>query len=279
MGLRHTFLRSMNHGMFRGAARLVNRVVRPPVPIPVKTDGITLYAATLDRLAALWMRRLSKSERYEAALWIECIEPGMVIADVGANLGLYSILASHKTGAEGIVHSFEPHPGNLRMLRKGIDRNGCSNIIVHAAAVSDSTGVLDLFERPEHQGDHRIYQPSNGKARKAIRVEVTTLDDVFRDAPCLDVIKLDIQGAEPMALAGMKQVIERNPQIVMFMEFWPDGLKQAGVDPQAMLGTIRELGFTIRNIDDDHETADLVTDEQLMGVCENLRYTNLLLKR
>ncbi len=203
----------------------------------------------------------------------------MVIADVGANLGLYSILAAKKTGADGIVHSFEPHPGNLRMLRKGIDRNRCSNIVVHAAAVSDSTGVLDLFERPEHQGDHRIYQPANGLPRKAIRVDVTTLDAVFEDASRLDVVKLDIQGAEPKALAGMEQVIERNPQLVMFTEFWPEGLRQAGTDPLAMLTTIRELGFTIRNIDDDRASADLVTDEALMGICEDLRYTNLLLKR
>lgn len=279
MSLRHHVLRIANQRVMRKLARVANRVLRPPMPIPVKVDGCFVYAETLDRLLSLWMRKFSSAERYETQVWLSLLEPGMVVADVGANLGLYSLLASEAVGPEGVVHAFEPHPSNYRMLMRSIERNGCKNIVSHQAAVSDRSGSLDLFVSPEHYGDHRIYQPSNGAARPSVSVEVVKLDELLEEENRLDAVKLDIQGAEILAINGMSNLMDVNPNLRIISEFWPEGLEQSGTDPLRFLDEMRQRGFNVQNIDADAAKLQEMTNEALLELCRKTRYTNVLFSR
>ncbi len=263
----------------RKLARVANRVLRPPMPIPVKVDGCFMYAETLDRLLSLWMRKFSSAESYETEVWLSLLEPGMVVADVGANLGLYSVLASQIIGDEGVIHAFEPHPSNYRMLIRSINRNGCDNVIAHQAAVADTSGELELFVRPEHHGDHRIYQPVNGVSRPSISVSVVKIDDVVKDSGRLDVVKIDVQGAEPRVLGGMSRTLEANEHIRVISEFWPEGLQQSDVDPGDFLESMRERGFKVLNIDDDARELHAMENDELIELCRKIRYTNVLFTR
>ena len=244
----------------------------------MRVDGHRIYAATLDRLAALWMRKLTAAERYETQLWTELIKPGMIVADVGANLGVYSLLAAQRVGSAGRVHSFEPDQDNHGLLLKNIATNGYENVTVHRAAVADEVGTVSLYRRLEHRGDHRIYQ-AEGAERPSVEVPVTTLDAVFAETLRLDVVKLDIQGAEPRALAGMTELLKANPKLSLITEFWPDGLQQSGADPHAFLAALRDHGFAIRRIDDQRAQLEELSDDELMVLCRKIRYTNLLATR
>ncbi|MCG8406837.1 MAG: FkbM family methyltransferase [Phycisphaerales bacterium] len=277
MDVSHTILRIANVGLLRRALHLANRV-RPPRPVSVRVDGHRIYAATLDRLAALWMRKLTAAERYETRLWTELIKPGMIVADVGANLGVYTLLAAQHVGSTGRVHGFEPDQDNHDLLLKNITTNGYTNVTVHRSAVADEVGMVSLYRRLEHRGDHRIYQ-AEGAARPSVEVPVTTLDAVFSESQQLDVLKLDIQGAEPRALAGMTELLKGNPELNLITEFWPEGLRQSGADPYAFLAALRDHGFAIRRINDQREQLEELSDDELLALCRKIRYTNLLAAR
>ena len=278
MSLTHTFLRVANLGIWQRGLRWTNSVLRPPRPIGMRVCGHKVYAGSLDRLAALWMRKWTSAERYETKIWMELIEPGMIVADVGANLGVYSLLAARAVGDTGQVHSFEPDRDNFALLQRNIQANGYTNVVTHQAAVADQTGTLTLYVRPAHHGDHRIYEPA-GSQRVPVSVPATTIDAAFADAPRVDVIKLDVQGAEARVLAGMTETIKANPSMAVISEFYPKALRQADADPVGFLRALREAGFRIQQIDDDHERLVDLADQELLALCRRIRYTNLLLTR
>jgi FkbM family methyltransferase len=278
MDLPHAFLRIANLGLLRRTARIANSVLRPPRPIAIRVDGHRVFAATPDRILALWMRKWTSAERYETQLWRDLIKPGMVVADVGGNLGVYTLLAARGAGLNGVVHSFEPDHDNHALLTRNVEANGYGNVVVHHSAVADKVGSISLFCRPEHRGDHRIYA-SGENVGPSVEVPVTSLDAVFADSPRLDVVKLDIQGAEGRAIAGMTEVLRANPGLKLITEFWPEGLTKAGTDPAEYLNALREHDFEIRRIDDEHEKLETMTDDALLTLCRKIRYTNLLAAR
>ncbi len=275
MEVAHTVLRIANTALLRRVARLANTRLRPRRPIAMRIDGHTVRAATLDRIAALWLRKWTGAERYETRLWCDLIKPGMVVADVGANLGVYTLLAARATGPGGVVHSFEPDEDNHALLAQNVEANGYGNVVLHRSAVADHVGSIRLYRRPEHSGDHRIYSAESDEG-PSVQVSVTTLDEVFRQSPRLDLVKLDIQGAEARALEGMRTVLGRNPNLSLITELWPEGLTNAGTEPRQFLEALRGLGFQIHRIDDKHQRLQSLDDKDLMALCRKTRYTNLL---
>ncbi len=275
-------LRIANASPLRRAFRLANEALRPERPVGVRLAGHRIYAATLDRIAALWMRKWTAAERFHAKLWAAAARPGLVVADVGANLGVYALLAARGVGPTGEVHAFEPDPENCALLRRSIAANGYeANVTVHEAAVADRVGPGTLYRRLEHRGDHRIYPHDGGGA---IPIRVTTLDQALgcgRDArgPSrrLDLVKLDIQGAEWRAVEGMRGLVAANPQLAFFTEFWPEGLARAGGDPRRFLEAARDLGLSVRTIDDERGRLLDLADAEVLDLCRSVGSTHLLL--
>jgi len=77
-----------------------------------------------------------------------------------------------------------------------------------------------------------------------------TLDQALRSQKRVDVVKIDAEGAEPRILRGMRRMIERNPEIVIFIEFAPVHLRRAGVEPTAFLDELASMRFSIRQVHD-----------------------------
>lgn len=262
----------------RAALRWTNKLLRLPRPVPVNVCGHKVYAASIDRILALMLARLGNAERFEMDLWSASIEPGMVVADVGANLGLYTLLASRRVGPQGCVHSFEPDPDNFALLQRNVAVNGCTNVVLHQAAVSDEVGHIHLHRCEEHHGDHRIYAPDRVD-RPTVEVRVTTLDAALGDNSRLDMVKMDIQGCEWRAVEGMKRLLATNPSLAVILEFWPRGLRESGADPAAFLRRLRELGLHFQNIDSGRATLEELDDAALIATAEKHGYANLLTER
>lgn len=278
MAFTHAILKYANAGFASRAARWVNRYASPKSPRAVRVDGMLVYARTLDRLAALWMRKLSRAEQFEVELWNRLIAPGMVVADVGANLGLFTLAAAKRARPGGRVHSFEPEPENFELLSRAVEANGCDNVTLHRAAVAEKSGRATLFFREEHRGDHRIYGKTV-EGRLPLDVPLTTLDDAVEPPSSLDLVKLDIQGAEWRALQGMRRQIQANPEIRIVSEFFPAGMRESGGDPREFLAAIRDLGLEHRNIDNRRGRLVRLSDRELIAAAEASRYTNILLAR
>ena len=91
---------------------------------------------------------------------------------------------------------------------------------------------------------------------------------------------MDVQGYEAVILRGMRAVIARNPSLVLFTEFWPEGLRLAGSDPRAFLEHLASLGFSISEISEKSRRLEPVQDfEALIGKTPGRHYTNLCCQR
>lgn len=198
------------------------------------------------------------------------VEPGMTVVDIGANVGYFTRRLAGRVGGNGRVYAFEPDPENFARLKRRLSH--CPNTVLSNAAASDVTGRGQLHVSPDLNVDHRIYDA--GAGRDVLSIQVTTLDDAIPENLKVDVIKIDVQGAEWRVLAGAQAVLAKNPHVVIVMEFWPHGIAASGHDPARMLDDIENLGFSIQTLGTPFERSELAG---LAGRKD--WYTDLVLRR
>jgi FkbM family methyltransferase len=171
----------------------------------------------------------------------ELLQPGDTFIDVGANSGFFTLLASHRVGPTGQVFSFEPVPSMRKRLLENISLNAMSNISVHDVAVSNTEGVLPLFEGPEgHKGISSLRHIDNS----ATTIEVKTVPlDAFSDTfSAVSLVKIDVEGAEQLVLEGMSNILkEDHPNVVI--EITDDYLQAFGHNAIRLASHLTEMGY------------------------------------
>lgn len=197
----------------------------------------------------IWVRRadpqiglaIARDRQYEPHLTRKVrglLGPGAVFVDVGANVGWYTLLAAARVGPKGRVHAFEARADNVALLERSLDDNGFANVEVHRCAVSDRAGTLAFFASGTWYSNGRIVADEEPGSEQLPRVPAVALDEALADAPQIDVIKMDIEGAEAKALAGMRGLLRRH-RPVLLTEFSPDLLRiSSGVEPEAYLAAL-----------------------------------------
>ena len=207
--------------------------------------GNELYKFGFPIYRPLYRAFKAYGDRIERRLLASRLQTGSVVVDAGANIGIYSQFLSKCVGPSGKVHSFEPSPDNFRRLRSATI--GFTNVHVNQLAVSDKTGESVLYISDNLNVDHRAY-PTEGETRRTLSIQSTRLDDYFKPGERVDFIKMDIQGFEMHALRGAERVLGENPKVELLVEFWPYGLKQAGVDWKDLIAHLRDCGMEIQEI-------------------------------
>ena len=173
------------------------------------------------------------------------IKKGDTALDLGAYIGYHTLIMAKLTGSEGEVYAFEPDAVNFDYLKKNVEDNGyANNVTAVCKAISNRTGKGRLYYG-NSASLHTIYDPDG---KKWTEVDVVSLDDYFKDKK-IDFIKMDIEGAEGMALEGMKNMLENNPNLKMVIEYQPEMLKKAGTDPKEFLETLKAFGFKSVKVD------------------------------
>jgi len=132
--------------------------------------------------------------------------------DVGANHGLMTIPMAEWVGARGCVHAFESHAENVRLLQANVARFGLTDRVrVHALAVNDgaSSRVALYHGRRASSSEWNIIgRDADGNAsREAGRVAAVSLDGYFASQVRIDLVKIDVEGAESLVLAGMRRIL------------------------------------------------------------------------
>ncbi|MFH1888963.1 MAG: FkbM family methyltransferase [Candidatus Omnitrophota bacterium] len=219
-------------------------------------------------------------EPLETELVKSSVKEGQVVVDIGANIGYYTLLFAELVGKGGKVFAFEPNPDNFSLLSKNVSANGFENVVLVNKAVSDMTGPIKLYISKRNCGDHRIYD--YGERRRVIEVGSVRLDDYFRDFEGkIDFIKMDIQGAELLAVRGMPSLLEKNKDIKMVTEFWPIGLNNSGARPEDYLNTLKGLGFRLMHLANEEEEFGLIDESRLLKnyTIANGRHTDLFCMR
>lgn len=133
---------------------------------------------------------------------------GQTVVDFGGNVGVYSYYAWEKVGKTGKILTAEPHPANLKILKKNIRKNRLDNIKIFEAAISRKSGSLNL-EDTEGLGSHSINK--TGK----IKVKALSLDKFLNGVKKVDIMKMDIEGSEVEVLKSPKNVLKKIKKIVL----------------------------------------------------------------
>jgi FkbM family methyltransferase len=198
----------------------------------------------LDPLDALDLSLNGIHEPFCTRILTLLARPGDTIVDVGANIGYFTLIFARAVGAGGKVYAFEPEPVNYAVMAENVSRNGYENVIPLQLAVSDVQGVarLAVFER--NRGMNRLWQETT--QQPTVEIEMVVIDQLERlSRMSVDLIKMDVEGWENHALSGMRNLLERSPDVAIFSEFTPEYLVKAGSDPEEFLthlcGSARRL--------------------------------------
>ncbi|MFC3812347.1 FkbM family methyltransferase [Lacihabitans lacunae] len=148
------------------------------------------------------------------------IEKNMIVFDIGANIGLYSLIALQKMENSGFVHSFEPAPNAYSKLTQNINLNKFKNVKVNQMGVSSSTGEL-LFNLCEDDAYNSIGEKPLQKIREVIKIKSTTINNYCKENNIskIDVIKIDTEGAELLVLEGGGDLLSHENGPIILCEF------------------------------------------------------------
>jgi FkbM family methyltransferase len=160
-----------------------------------KTTGTVKIDNSLFNIECLEdLYHVSLCYEQETLSFIEAaVKPGGVFVDVGANIGGYTVRLAKKSR----VYAFEPHPLNYSLLRSNLKLNNLNEASAYNCAVSDTVGDAELYTSKFH-GCHSIVN----RQEEHVTVAVTTLDKILSDVKKVDVLKIDVEGAEPHVFRG-----------------------------------------------------------------------------
>lgn len=200
-------------------------------------------------------------EMWVTAAMMQSVRRGSVVADIGANLGYFTLLLADLTGAEGRVLSFEPNPGLARLLRKSIEVNGFGGFTdFHQLALGGVAGMADMEIRTDQPGGGHMTSVGSDDSAATAAVRVERFDQIAH-AHDVEFIKMDVEGFEPEVWKGMTGVLEQGRPLTIFMEFTVGRLG----DPGGFLDFILDWGFSLEIITFEQGIVPTTRDALLCG--------------
>jgi FkbM family methyltransferase len=210
----------------------------------------------------------------DRALLESQVRPGMVVADIGANVGLYTYLLATVVGERGLVYAFEPNPALFASLETNCRTNGVANVRLHNIALGAQDDTLTLTQARFNSGDSRLSRRGASPASGGVAVQVRPLDALLEGRP-LDFVKIDVQGWELEVFKGMRGQLAGSRPLRICFEFWPAGLRPNGSDPAELLAFLRQRGFRLYRTE-NHTLTPLPDDDYLEGSLKGTKWINLM---
>ena len=210
-------LRPLSHSMSpRTLLRIpVTRIVE--VEFPWCEGTLRLDAGSDDPIASmLYWHGSTGWEPETMPVFLRLVSPGMTVLDVGANTGLFSLLAARRS-ASVQVHAIEPVPGVYSMLRANAERNGLPNITCHRLALSDSDGSVTMYVPREKTPVMASLRPGWREDADQITVLTQTLDQLVEELGLtrVDLIKIDTEGTEDSVLKGAARTLQAHRPFII----------------------------------------------------------------
>lgn len=160
---------------------------------------------------------------------IRNLKEGSIFVDVGANIGLYSLLAARQVGPTGKVFAFEPSYREYRNLLGNIMLNDIGCIIPNNTAIGEKPGVVEIAIKDYQTGGNFIASTEIGDKVIINTINITSLDDVFRGLnDAINLVKIDVEGYELKALKGMQYLLEKGMIELIMVEITDKFLNKFG---------------------------------------------------
>ncbi len=206
-------------------------------------------------------------EPHVTAALKEQLKPGMHFVDVGANIGYFTMLGARLVGARGCVTAFEAAPRNCSLIYASAELNGFRNIRIEAQIVAEaagpylyqssgSNGRIVPLQTVLNSGAIDSAKAASGHSLQGDFMWAGTLAEALAGETRVDVVKIDIEGAEYRAILGAGELL-RKARPVLLTEFSPPQLSSvSGVDPLRYLELIREAGYEFTVLGEDGARID-----------------------
>jgi FkbM family methyltransferase len=223
-----------------------------------EVQGFRIYVA-LDDMDVGRHVQGDNYETYVMAVFRRLLRPAMGVIDIGANIGYFTMLSASIVGPAGHVLAVEPNPDNARMLEASRRANGYGQVTVAQVAAGRETGLLVLNVS---QSNGTTAPPSDDAdlLLAARTVPAIPVDALVPPDRRIDLIKVDVEGAEYVALAGCQAVISRDKPAII-SEFSPDAMQDiSGVSGPDYLCWLLGRGYRIGVIRHDGSVSDPVSD-------------------
>ena len=212
-----------------------------------------------------------KPETYEARLaklFVNFVSPGGLVLDVGAHVGLHTMLFNRLVGAEGRVLAVEPSPVNVSLLQKHLAWNQCRNVEVIEAAIGDREDLISFRFWPDPTSGYACENSLGSERGEPAKVRMTTID-----ALCVgnkpDLIKIDVEGAEFLVLQGARETLTSAAPVVV-VAIHPREMRVLNSSPAELILFLAECGYEGRHLDGRRATnaehEELVFRKAALGV-------------
>jgi len=192
-------------------------------------------------------RFLSSSYEPDVWKWLkQRTVPGSIILDVGAQFGIYSMLAARHIGADGRIFAFEPSPETVAVLRRHLKNNGMTDRVeIVQAAVGSEQGEVTFYMSstdPENTIAPRVGGPPN---LAPVKVKAITVDGFCRQRQLKPtILKIDVEGWELQVLRGATEVVQ-DPALNICVEMHPYAWESAGYTAADFTSFVEANGFEI----------------------------------
>lgn len=185
----------------------------PPVRVKACRHGVMMYNTT-DQYVGRSLDRYGEFSEGETELFRQIVRPGMVVLDVGANIGAHTLYFAKAVGNTGGVYAFEPQRPVHQMLCGNVALNALGNVIAQQAALGREKGTI-LVPMTDYAKEGNFGGLALGEWKRGEPVPVLTLD-LLELRQC-HVIKIDVEGMEREVLAGAVRTLARH-QPLLYVE-------------------------------------------------------------
>jgi FkbM family methyltransferase len=181
-------------------------------------------------------------EPKDFTMLLQLVRPGAVFLDIGANIGWYSVHVAVRDPLARVI-AVEPIPSSYRWLVAAIAANNLPNVTAINAAVGAEPGTMTLFVDPTISGAASAAPSTGPEGLQRVECPVSTIDDIVAErGGTVDVVKLDIEGAELLALEGGTRTLAAHHPIV-FCEMLRKLTKPFGYHPNDIIALMRGHGY------------------------------------
>ncbi|MBG29621.1 MAG: hypothetical protein CMI31_06420 [Opitutae bacterium] len=227
--------------------------------------------------------RIKSNWNLDKYLFLSLVRAGNIVIDGGANIGNYSLLFSRLVRSRGKVFSFEPTPPTYAELKKTLEIGRAKNVRTYPLALGNEQGQATIH-LPDGVSGHAALEPHGaawGNASvKSYAVEVRQLDDWAKEIELdrLDFVKLDLEGAEPLAIEGASETLERHlPSI--HLELSPAFMKDFDRSVQGLSEKLVDIGYDVLLSFRDKNDPPALLDDLLQEQADGLDCTLVCLNR